>query len=143
MEQPLLMLVYTSKSESPIDQKLIDDLLTVAKEKNTRDEITGYLVARSKYFLQLLEGPEDKVRECFARIKQDIRHSNIVIQGEGYLQERIAPKWSMGVVILDDAGRSDERLVELFEAGRRGKPYADVESVKSIVNIFSRDAKIV
>ncbi len=62
------MIVYTSKAKAPIDSAMIDDILKVARVSNARDGLTGFLIARDGYFLQLLEGNEDMVRNCYARI---------------------------------------------------------------------------
>jgi hypothetical protein len=53
-------------------------------------------------FIQLLEGPEKDVKECFLTITQDERHSKIVILLEGTLEKRIFEDWHMGFESLNE-----------------------------------------
>jgi hypothetical protein len=139
MDLPIFQLVYTSKSSLLITSEFLNGILENAREHNSREGITGFLTARDGYFLQLLEGEETNVRECFNRILKDNRHSQITLQGEARVATRSTPNWSMG---WSADGQSAVGLIELFELGRSGKTFKDSSSLLKILKMFSRNAKI-
>lgn len=139
----LFNLVYTSKASRKINKEFIDDILHVSRKNNKRDQITGLLVAREDYFMQLLEGDEVKVKACFERIKADRRHSQIVLQGKCEAAGRIMPQWNMAQLKYQDRKGDSSDLVALFEAGRHGETYSEIRSLESILRIFSKNAEII
>lgn len=138
---PIFTLVYTSRSISPIGETLLKDILVVSRANNLRDSITGFLTARQDYFLQLLEGPEQKVRELYSKIMADRRHTQVTLQGEAFSETRLSPHWSMGLVECDPTQPSSEDLLTVFEMGRGGKSYQDASSLRAILRMFSRHAR--
>ncbi len=139
--KPILALVYTSRTQKPIEASLLNDILGVSRERNLRDQITGFLAVRQGYFLQLLEGPEGEVRACYERILADRRHSQITLQGEAGADTRLMPNWSMGLVDPADAASSSSDLINLFELGRAGQKYASTESLMTMLRLFSKSAQ--
>ena len=89
-----------------------DELRQVAAESarnNKRDQITGLLISAGNLFFQLLEGPPAAVDECYRRIKEDPRHTNVVLLSmELGDMERLCPDWDMKGIDLND--ESLERL---------------------------------
>lgn len=73
---PLLQLIYASQPFGFNGPSLAGILLD-ARRCNTRDGITGALICRDDLFLQLLEGPADKVQATYARIRNDDRHVDV------------------------------------------------------------------
>lgn len=134
------MLIYTSRAVLDINQKLLEDILNVAVVRNKRDDITGFLVARSGYFLQLIEGDEAKVRALYKDIQNDKRHHRITLQGEAQAQTRIMPDWSMGLIPNDRKVEETESILSLFELGRRGEIYSDKASLETILRLFAKNA---
>ncbi len=61
---PIFMHAYTSQFARPLGDDDIKKILPISHKNNLRDEITGFLTVRDGYFLQVLEGPEAKVRDC-------------------------------------------------------------------------------
>ena len=49
-------------------------IFSVARANNKASDITGALMMHEAWFAQVLEGPEDKVRALFEKIKTDKRH---------------------------------------------------------------------
>ena len=89
-----------------------DELRQVAADSarnNKRDQITGLLISAGKLFFQLLEGPPAAVDECYRRIKEDPRHTNVLLLAmEVGDMERLCPDWDMKGIDLND--ESQERL---------------------------------
>ncbi len=89
-----------------------DELRQVAADSarnNKRDQITGLLISAGNLFFQLLEGPPAAVDECYRRIKEDPRHTNVLLLAmEVGDVERLCPDWDMKGIDLND--ESQERL---------------------------------
>lgn len=66
-----------------------------ARTCNTRDGITGALICRHDVFLQLLEGPADKVQAACARIGRDDRHVGMKILVSTPITTRTFADWAM------------------------------------------------
>lgn len=104
MEQTILdtyQLIYSSRPFG-YDQPTLDGILLDARRCNTRDEVTGALVCRRDVFIQLLEGPREKVSDTFNRIREDDRHVEVKLRYFGESPKRSFAKWAM----LHDPARS-------------------------------------
>ncbi|RYE03621.1 MAG: BLUF domain-containing protein [Sphingomonadales bacterium] len=90
----MLQLVYVS-SANP--REVVDParILATSRRNNHRDSITGLLYSDSARFLQVLEGPEAKVEEAFARIQADPRHRALVILSRRTIDAREFGEWDM------------------------------------------------
>jgi len=93
-KMPLLTIVYTSTLGS---NYAIDDIITVAVEKNRLNSITGVLVYNdeTRNIQQIVEGPSDTVLELVIKIQGDSRHYNMKIQRIAPIRQRCFPQWSM------------------------------------------------
>ncbi len=140
MEQ-LVALVYTSKAHSKTDLTVLCNILKTSQSLNVQDQITGFLSFRENIFLQLLEGPKSKVMECFERIKNDQRHSQITVQGICDIDHRSMPDWSMGIINSNGLGQP-VALLSLFESGRAGKLYNEQKSLIGLLKMFIRGSII-
>ncbi|QGX96828.1 BLUF domain-containing protein [Roseovarius faecimaris] len=91
---PLTQLIYAS-TPFGFDASLLSNILLDARRCNARDDITGALIARQDLFLQLLEGPEDKVNACYQRIRRDDRHVEVTKLMQRSIKTRLFPSWAM------------------------------------------------
>jgi hypothetical protein len=94
-------LIYSSRPFG-FDAGMLDDILLVARQRNGRDGVTGALLCRRDLFMQLLEGPRDKVTATFGRILRDDRHVEVALLWCGDATARLFPDWTM----RDDPVRS-------------------------------------
>jgi hypothetical protein len=90
----LIQIIYSSQPFG-YNESTLAGILLDARRCNTRDEITGALVCRHDIYLQLLEGPEDKVRATLARIGRDDRHCGIEELVCAPITQRRFAKWAM------------------------------------------------
>ena len=134
--------VYTSKSNESITPKFLQEILNLSRKNNARDGIRGFLVCRENFFLQLLEGQEQKVKECMDRIKKDSRHKNIIIQAEFFSNEKITPGWGMAHLELNEKPWNAEEIISLFEMARAEKVFSDSGAVKTMIKLFAQNAKV-
>ena len=98
---PLTQIIYSSKPFG-FDASVLDDILTISRSRNSRDDITGMLICRADMYLQLIEGPDDAIQATYARITADDRHLDIDLLVSNKVTERLFPKWAM----RDDPPRS-------------------------------------
>lgn len=121
-------LIYTSVPSKKLTGEEFIDLLTVSRKENEIHNITGMLLCLPETYVQLIEGPEDKIQQLYGNIVKDRRHHNVIILKEGTIEKRFFPGWSMGFdqrnVSLnkpDDAfDLSDEKVFELFDILNKG-----------------------
>ena len=86
--------IYASRPFG-FDSGLLNGILLDARRLNARDAITGALICRDDIYLQLLEGPKDKVAATLERIKRDDRHLDLRLFLEGDVPERMFGEWAM------------------------------------------------
>lgn len=91
---PFIQLVYASRPFG-FDQAVLSAILMDARRANARDDITGALIARHDLYLQLLEGPRDKVEAAYQRIRRDDRHVEVTRLVERPVETRLFPGWAM------------------------------------------------
>lgn len=91
---PLIQLIYASRPFG-FDDLALSGILASAQRNNIRDAITGSLICREDLFMQMLEGPEDKVQAAFTRIKYDDRHTDVVLRLTSPIETRLFPDWAM------------------------------------------------
>lgn len=126
-----LQLIYVSRSFG-FDSATLAGILLDARRCNARDGITGSLVCREDLYLQLLEGPKDKVEACFARIGKDDRHVNVRLISRETGRERLFPEWAM----RDDPARS-----WMWSAADVAAGAADRATAEDVLAIFERIAR--
>lgn len=97
----LMQLIYASQPFG-FDTAALNGILTSARRNNQRDGITGALICRADLYLQMLEGPRNKVTAAFRRILEDDRHVDVTLIWSGDAAARLFPEWHM----RDDPARS-------------------------------------
>ncbi|HEX8302578.1 BLUF domain-containing protein [Sphingomonas sp.] len=109
----MLQLVYVSSAnrrEAPDPASI----LAVSRGNNRRDGITGMLYSDGTRFLQVLEGPDERVEAAYARIQADPRHRAIVILSRRAIDAREFGEWEMAHHAPGgDADAFIERIAEL------------------------------
>jgi len=103
----MLSIIYSSTAERPFDDEQLTELLTVSRDNNARDGLTGMLLYRDGRFLQVLEGPTDALRSRMSTIAADSRHHDVMILLEEMTSTRRFPEWTMGFETLADADLED------------------------------------
>nr|WP_298930901.1 BLUF domain-containing protein [uncultured Erythrobacter sp.] len=93
----LKQLIYASQPFG-FDSSMLAGILLQARRNNSAKDITGALVCRADLYLQLIEGPADKIDALFGEIAADDRHTNVRVVFSGPVEARLFPDWAM----LDD-----------------------------------------
>ena len=88
-------LIYKSRPFG-FDTSTLNGLLIDSRENNKKNNVTGSLLCRADIYLQLLEGPEEKILQTFDKIERDDRHLEIeVLLRERNIVKRLFPDWAM------------------------------------------------
>ena len=88
--------VYLSTAVHEMTPVALHGLLAKARENNRANGVTGALLYAEGGFIQVLEGPSDRLTETLARIERDCRHKSMLVLYRGAIEERGFPDWSMG-----------------------------------------------
>lgn len=90
----MLQLIYASRPFG-YDASVLAGILSTARVKNKQHDITGALICRSDIYLQLIEGPADKIDTLYDKISRDDRHLEVTVLVREEVQERLFPQWEM------------------------------------------------
>lgn len=119
----MLSLVYVSNAVQPLSAAELRELLACSRAHNLRDGLTGLLLYRDGYFLQVLEGPRAAVRQTFGRIERDRRHHHLCLLDERPIVRRVFGEWSMAFPHLPEA--EDAGFADFRRRYARGVPQRD------------------
>ncbi len=103
----LTTIIYRSHLRDDAPLKALEDMVTAANIKNRRSNVTGILLFNGHHFFQLLEGPEEQVKEIYRCICNDPRHHNIVELMCDYAPARRFGKLGMELFDLQKHERND------------------------------------
>ncbi len=115
-------LTYRSIAIPEITIEDIEEILKTARNFNSKNDVSGCLVFSKGYFIQLLEGSKDIIKELMDHIDADKRHTDIDILSEGEAKQRIFETWDMAYLKPSEKMRSDKAkeikntLLELTDA---------------------------
>ena len=90
----LMQLVYCSQPVG-FSLEILSAILVASRANNRKYDITGALICRSDIFLQLLEGPEQQVKNTYDAIQNDDRHVNVYNLIDRPIEKRLFPAWAM------------------------------------------------
>lgn len=125
---PIFQLIYTSVTPNKrMDTLELVQILQQARKNNLRDGLSGMLVYRDNYFMQVLEGPEEAVTKTFQKIAKDSRHSYLVVLAKRYVAKRSFPDWQMGFHMMRCMKKAKiEGLAHVFDddTNLQGKDFA-------------------
>ncbi len=119
----LYFLIYVSKATQPLDGAALEALRKRARDFNRSAGITGCLIYRDGYFMQMLEGQRASLFALLDKIKADPRHHDVRMVIESPLRQRVFQDW--GLVLRDlsenrngpDLGPWQGHRISLLELG--------------------------
>ncbi len=140
----LSLLVYRSRSTNQLKK---DKVVAMSKHfavRNRDRDITGMLVFDGQYFMQILEGPRQKVTALYELIKTDPRHEEVVTVLDEPIYRRTFDEWGLGfIVIKDDGGKqiisSDLTFDnQLYKLGLDNLKRVDETRASMIIDAFAK-----
>ena len=91
----LRRVVYGSYARKNFSEEELDTLLVKARARNTARDITGLLLHADGNFLQVIEGPAEKIEALLERIHNDPRHGGLMVILDEDIAARDFGEWSM------------------------------------------------
>ncbi|MNL33010.1 Blue light- and temperature-regulated antirepressor YcgF [compost metagenome] len=112
---PVFHLVYISQAAEDISYTDIREILSVSRKNNAQENITGLLIFRDGFFLQLLEGSESAVKNILGNIMMDDRNHSlrVLIEVEG--GQRLFEDWQMAFIDGDISSNETVDLIDFFD----------------------------
>ncbi len=74
---------------------VLDEMVTLARAKNERLEVTGCLLSARGRFAQIIEGPPDAIADLRRSIQADTRHTRVTTVDVEQTQSRRFRDWSL------------------------------------------------
>jgi hypothetical protein len=121
----VLSIVYTSTASESFNEAHLVDVLIRSRRNNKRLALSGMLLYRDGMFLQVIEGPDDALRDRMAIIASDPRHSTVRVLLEEEISERMFPAWTMGHVEMADEEDRIPGVRSAFDALGEGRDVTD------------------
>jgi len=97
----LTHLIYSSTAVAGLEVPDLKGILERARRKNAQRSITGMLLHTSGSFFQVLEGEESALRELFAIISADQRHTKVTRIIHEPIAHRSFGEWTMAFSEVD------------------------------------------
>lgn len=114
----LTTIIYRSHICDNVSFKSIEAMVARANERNGQADVTGILLFNGTHFFQLIEGPEEKVRDIYQTIVLDPRHYNLVELFCDYAPSRRFGKVGMELFDLREHDR-EEVLQTVMDRGTK------------------------
>lgn len=114
----IFQIIYLSEcSDEMFKHKEIElpKIIASAKEFNSANGITGILLHKDNFFIQMLEGHEEKVKSLYIKIMQDKRHKNVTTLMQRYSEDRLFSEWSMALKIIEPVDEKSLRLTYAWD----------------------------
>lgn len=89
-------LLYISAATHEFTETELQDLLSLARERNQEMGVSGMLLYHEGSFIQALEGPQEQVEAIYNKIGKDTRHTETQVLFRGEIEHRDFDGWSMG-----------------------------------------------
>jgi hypothetical protein len=88
MPEEIRQIVYSSAATYPLSSHELADILLIARAKNEGDQTTGMLLYRRGHFLQVLEGPDERLSALLTKLLKDPRHRQVQVLLDGRITAR-------------------------------------------------------
>ncbi|GAB2940792.1 BLUF domain-containing protein [Hymenobacter coalescens] len=99
-------IIYMSRAVRPLSDTDLQELLVQCRRDNARLHVTGVLFYSHGNIAQLIEGESEVLEALYAKISQDLRHSNVTKMSDKSISRRSFADWSMAFQPLDPSAFS-------------------------------------
>lgn len=90
----MYQLIFVSSANVGLTQSQFMDLASRARARNMDLGITGTLVLKNNSFMQVIEGDEVSVKQLYASIEKDPRHTLVSVISQGEISAREYSSWA-------------------------------------------------
>lgn len=134
----LYRLLYKSVAQTDLDAGEIETILERSRRRNEADGITGVLLYHNRHIMQVLEGDQEKLDACYARIRRDPRHAQVKTLSYSLAGQQQFPDWFMGYDKPDQISAPSETLVTLDQLRARLDAQGDQDFGHRRMAVMSR-----
>lgn len=112
----LSTLVYVSNASYEMSDDDLLAILDTSREFNKENNISGLLLYRDAFFIQVLEGERTQIELLFERIRKDSRHRNVLKLYQQPIGQRKFGEWAMSFISPDVMALKDLEGFSAFMA---------------------------
>ncbi len=140
----LSLLVYRSRSTKQLKKDRVVAMSKHFAARNRDRDITGMLVFDGDYFMQVLEGPRQKITALYELIQTDPRHEEVVTVLDEPIYRRTFDDWGLGFIVINDEGgnqiiSSDLSFDnQLYKLGLDNLKQVDETRASMIIDAFAK-----
>lgn len=122
-------IIYLSTAASLFNDFELAEILSISRDNNVVNGVTGMLLYADGTFMQVLEGDKDVVMRTYRKILLDERHRNVIELAAGPLTDRNFPDWSMGFASVN------ADVLEVFDGyvDPQGQRFLDTEKMHAAI----------
>lgn len=131
------VIAYTAAYCGTDIQRDLRDIAERSKRNNARDGLTGALLYDRGRFVQVLEGPADRVGQAVSRIARDNRAGTFEVIFDISARARSLPDWSMFVCEVDASQGISVADLRRFRQAYEQSFQLDAEGFLMIVRAFT------
>ena len=108
------LITYISEHIGPPDSAATNctAIITTSKAMNPLHDITGVLFFTRGKFLQVIEGPEEELRQLMRNIEGDARHTNMQYLIDTPVSRRGFSRWNMDFFRLEPGQSFDAETIK-------------------------------
>lgn len=136
MSKNLHQIIYISTAELKLTEDALLELLSESQKRNAAKDITGLLLHSDGNIIQVIEGPEDAIKELYAKISIDSRHRGVTLMASKPIETRDFPYFKMGFkrARSKDFKSKLPNFSDIVESG--GMRVEELEKHSKMVSIF-------
>ena len=110
----LYRLTYVSAARMAMSEADLDAILSVARDNNRQNHISGMLIYHEMQFFQTLEGTLKPLDRVFTSIRRDSRHSGCLMLERCAVARRLFDGWAMAYKSADElSAHQKQNFLEL------------------------------
>jgi len=97
----MLQISYISRQAPGLTIKDFANIRVVSNHNNEKHQVGGELIVFGGLFYQTLRGEEQRVTKLYEKIKQDDRHTDIILLEKKTIEQHTDTSWGMEYLNLD------------------------------------------